>query len=60
MDDRRRLRQEPTTPGSSRCRSAATTLGPEIDAYNPIEDGIDYNQVATFSNVNVATLGSTR
>ena len=32
-------------------------LGPEIDAYNPVEDGIDYNQVATFSNVNVATTG---
>ena len=26
-------------------------LGPEIDAYSPIEDGIDYNQVATFSSV---------
>ena len=32
-------------------------VGPEIDAYSPIEDGIDYNQVATFSSVDVATTG---
>ena len=33
------------------------TLGPEIDAYVPEEDGIEYNQVATSSSVKVATTG---
>ncbi len=33
------------------------TLGPEIDAYVPEEDGVEYNQVATVQRVNVATTG---
>jgi hypothetical protein len=32
-------------------------LAPTIDAYRPQADGIDFNQVATFTGVNVATTG---
>ena len=32
-------------------------LAPEIDAYRPQADGIEFNQVATFTGVNVATTG---
>ena len=32
-------------------------VGPEVDAYQPEEDGIEFNQVATFSGVNVTTTG---
>ena len=32
-------------------------VGPEVDAYQPTEDGFAFNEVATFSNVTVATSG---
>ena len=32
-------------------------LAPAIDAYRPMNDGIEYNQVGTFSGVNVASSG---
>ncbi len=34
-----------------------SALAPEIDAFRPAADGIDYNQVATFTGVTVATTG---
>ncbi len=34
-----------------------SALAPEIDAFRPAADGIDYNLVATFTGVNVATTG---